>query len=294
MPAPIYSIPQTVPNCAWAFGTAIPGPTSPPPPQPLEIDASCCHGEYGWQVYIGTGTGSLRILAYEDALPAGPGAKTFSTDSSRLCGSTGAAFNGSYSGNGTITGANFSGTGSGTLTGGVTGGISVTITGSFTSPGNGSYTGTITGTINATLVGTIVGGVLQPVVYTVGTPPGVTITGTGGSFTVGGGGNTFTFNATFTGNLPESIFGYYELVWTDCNVGGIELNLKATEDDEVLATWKNEHYSLRAGWKTILNRTHVNCGHPCVLAGLTTERQLFAGLQQFFCFSPGLRQINRP
>jgi len=280
MAAPAFRLHQTFPTCSPTQGGTL--NTAITDRGNMLINADCCRS-YGPTVILGTTT-----LHLEGTLPAcgksTDGPKTFSSDSYNLCG--GRSFTGSHTGGGTVSGAAFSGTGSGTLNGGRTGPYTVTLSGSFTSPGNGSYAGVLSGGLTGTFTGTIVGGVAQPITYVITTPAGAVVTGTGGGFTVVGGG--FTFNASFSGLIP-AIRGYLKAVWSSCRKGGVVAQELTEDDDTVVAEWANDHYAVRLGAKTILNRRSVRCAHPCIEAG-HTPAVVFGRIQPAICFSTGPTQ----
>lgn len=291
MPAPTYSIGQAIPRCSHAFfSTTF---SSNLTVGPVEIHSSCCR-EHGWQVFVGTDNTNLRGLGYEGSLPAAAGTKLFTSNSFKLCGGSGAAFAGTHSGTGTVSGANFNGTGTGTLTGGLTGNYQLTITGSFSSPGEATFTGTLSGNLNGTFSGIISGGVVTSVTYTITSPVGATATSDGaGTFSTFGGGLFFNFSGSLSGFSPPPIMVYYQVEWSTCNAGGITLQMLLLADDSLIAEWTNTYYALWNSRKTILHLNHRTCSHPCLEVGVSLANAV--SLHPLaMCFSTGHPTTPRP
>lgn len=268
MPAPTFTLTQTIPTCGIVKG--IPNDETVLDGGPIEVHATCCRS-YGASVTVDGRLLHIEGGPYSACTGTGNGVKTYSSNSFRICRSTvSATFAGSHSGGGAVVGANFSGTAPGTLTGGITGAYTVTISGTMSGPADGTFSGTISGTITGTFTGSIVGGVVS-VLYTITNPPSTTITSTGDSFAIGGGGTTFTFSGSFNGvRVPLTVNAYLELVWTHCEVGGIVMHWKDADDDAILASYSNLHYSVLKGRHTILNRTSTVCDHDHPCTGILT------------------------
>ena len=289
MPAPTFTISQTIPTCVDTGGLAVDETNLDR--GNVEVHAGCCR-YYGTSVVLSGFTfvlgGSNRTLHYEGTVDTcnktGTGAKTFSGDAFKLCGGNGAAFTASHTGTGTVVGAAFTGSGSGTASGGRSGPYTITIAGTLTGPTDGSFTGTVAGALSGTLTGTIVAGVIS-VTYTMTDSRGGSATG-GGTFSLLGGGPNFVFSGSLSGTNAAPLNAYWSLVWTNCSTGGIVAQLLNDADDSLIAEYCNERYCLKSGRRTILNRRSVECAHPC----LDYESQAVAHNRHpaVICFSAGM------
>lgn len=314
MPAPTYTLQQTLPTCIAESATSIQETTFDQ--GRVKVHSSCCR-TLGTSVKISAGSHNAtgRTLMFEGTLSTcadtATGAKTFSSDSFRLCGASAVTakywdivfpddpdpFSGVDWAGGNLF-MDIAGPSAPTL---LDVGATVNITTaedlaigavairSAIIAGWSGYSGklTVTAIWNGGSNRRIRIAFTDPAIYPTSVSPG-------SDFIVNtlGGENSEppTISGPTTGSTTTTVNAYWSLVWTNCEAGGIVAQLLNAADDSLIAEYANEYYAVKMGFKTILNRRKVTCGHPCT--GLISASSVRALHPEVLCLT-AVTSMNR-
>lgn len=307
MPAPTYTLTQTLPTCINESSTAAQESTFNL--GRIAVHSSCCR-TIGTSVRISAGSHNAtgRTLMYEGTLSTctdtATGPKTFSSDSFRLCGSSGVTakywdiifpddpdpFSGVDWAGGNIF-IDIAGPSAPTL---LDVGATVDIT---TADGLSAGAAAIQAAIisgwsgysGKVVVSSIWNGGVSRTIRLAFTNASVypTSVSPGSDFIVNtlGAENSEppTLSGPTTGTTSTLVNAYWSLVWTTCEKNGIVAQLLDADDDSLIAEYTNKYYPVKMGFKTILNRAKVACGHPC--SGILSAAAVRALHPEVLCFT---------